>query len=105
MLTFRDITQKDHDLILPMVEDFYHSDAVLHPVDPAVLERSFQAAADHGEDLLRGVLISADEQPAGYLYITQCYSAEVGADVSFWRKSTSSPSSGAKVWGSDSILD
>lgn len=83
MLTFRDITMKDYDLIMPMVQDFYHSDAVLHPVDPAILERSFQAAADHGEDLLRGVLISDGDQSAGYLYITQCYSAEVGGRCVF----------------------
>lgn len=83
MLTFRDITLRDHDLILPMVQAFYHTDAVLHEVDPAILERTFRDAADHGEDLLRGVLIQADGQPAGYLYITQCYSAEVGGRCVF----------------------
>ena len=83
MLTFRDITLADHDLILPMVEDFYQGDAVLHPVDTEILERSFYAAADHSEPLLRGVLILGDDQPAGYLYITQCYSAEVGGRCVF----------------------
>ena len=83
MLTFRDITVQDHDLILPMVRDFYHTDAVLHEVDAEILERTFRDAADHGEDLLRGVLISVDDQPAGYLYITQCYSAEVGGRCVF----------------------
>lgn len=83
MLTFRDITPADHDLILPMVRDFYHSDAVLHPVDPAILERSFQAASDPAEPLLRGILVEADGKPAGYLYITQCYSAEVGGRCVF----------------------
>ena len=83
MLTFRDITMADHDLILPMVEDFYQGDAVLHPVDREILERSFYAAADPQEPLLRGVLISVDGQPAGYLYITLCYSAEVGGRCVF----------------------
>ena len=83
MLTFREITQEDHDLILPMVEDFYQGDAVLHPVERDILERSFHDAADPREPLLRGVLISVDGQPAGYLYITLCYSAEVGGRCVF----------------------
>lgn len=83
MLTFRDITLADHDLILPMVEDFYQGDAVLHPVQTEIMERSFQAAADPLEPLLRGILIEVDGQPAGYIYITLCYSAEVGGRCVF----------------------
>lgn len=78
MLNLRDLTPEDAPVVLPMVEEFYHSDAVDHPVDLAVLEQSFQDAADPGESLLRGLLIQWDGEAAGYLYITQCYSAEVG---------------------------
>ena len=45
MLTFREITPQDRELVLPMVYDFYRSDAVDHPVDAAILEQSFQDAA------------------------------------------------------------
>ena len=83
MLTFRDITLEDRALILPMVEDFYQGDAVLHPVETEIMERSFQDAADPLEPLLRGILIEVDGQPAGYIYITQCYSAEVGGRCVF----------------------
>ena len=83
MLTFRDLTPEDRDLVVPMVIDFYHSDAVDHPVDAAVLERSFRDAADPAEPLLRGLLIQWDGQPAGYMYLTQCYSAEVGGRCVF----------------------
>ena len=83
MLTFRDMTLQDRDIVLPMVDEFYHSDAVDHPAEPAVLERSFLAAADHAEPLLRGVLIYDGQEPAGYLYVTQCYSAEVGGRCVF----------------------
>ncbi len=83
MLSFRDLTSEDHDLVVPMVLDFYRSDAVDHPVDAATLERSFRAAVDPGEPLLRGVLIQAEDKPAGYLYITQCYAAEVGGRCVF----------------------
>ena len=83
MLTFRDLTPEDHDLVVPMVIDFYHSDAVDHPVDTAILERSFRDAADPAEPLLRGLLVQWDGAPAGYMYITQCYSAEVGGRCVF----------------------
>ena len=83
MLTFRDITLADRDLVMPMVKAFYHSDAVDHPVDQAILDRSFLAAADHAEPLLRGVLLFEGEEPVGYIYLTQCYSAEVGGRCVF----------------------
>lgn len=83
MLTFRDLTPEDHDLVVPMVLAFYHSDAVDHPVDAAILERSFRDAADPGEPLLRGLLIQWEGEPAGYMYLTQCYSAEVGGRCVF----------------------
>lgn len=78
MLNLRDLTPEDAPVVLPMVEEFYHSDAVDHLVDSAVLEQSFRAAADPDEPLLRGLLIQWDGEAAGYLYVTQCYSAEVG---------------------------
>ena len=83
MLTFRDITLADRELVMPMVQAFYQTDAVDHPVDQAILDRSFLAAADHAEPLLRGVLIYDGQEPAGYLYVTQCYSAEVGGRCVF----------------------
>ena len=83
MLTFRDITPADHDIVVPMVVDFYHSDAVDHEVPTVILERSFSAAADPNEPLLRGILIYHDGVLAGYAYLTFCYSAEVGGRCVF----------------------
>ncbi len=83
MLTFRDMTIQDRDLVLPMVEAFYQSDAVDHPVEREILERSFQAAADPSEPLLRGILVYQGQEAAGYIYVTQCYSAEVGGRCVF----------------------
>ena len=57
-----------------MVQDFYQGDAVLHPVELEILERTFRDATDAQEPLLRGLLLEVDGQPAGYVYITQCYS-------------------------------
>ena len=78
MLTFQDMTLENLEDVLDMAEEFYHSDAVDHPVDRAVLERSARAAADPGEPLLRGVLLCDGGEIAGYAYVTQYYSAEVG---------------------------
>ena len=83
MLAFRDLTPEDRDLVVPMVQAFYRSDAVDHPVDAAILERSFQDAASPAEPLLRGLLIQWEGKPAGYMYLTQCYSAEVGGRCVF----------------------
>ena len=83
MLAFRDLTPEDRDLVVPMVQAFYRSDAVDHPVDAAILERSFQDAASPAEPLLRGLLIQWEDKPAGYMYLTQCYSAEVGGRCVF----------------------
>ena len=66
-----------------MVQDFYQGDAVLHPVELEILERTFRDATDAQEPLLRGLLLEVDGQPAGYVYITQCYSAEVGGRCIF----------------------
>ena len=83
MLTIRDITTADRDIVIPMVVDFYHSDAVDHVVPTEILERSFDAAADPGEPLLRGILFYQDGKLAGYAYLTFCYSAEVGGRCVF----------------------
>ena len=83
MLTFRDITAADREIVIPMVVDFYHTDAVDHEVPAEIMERSFVAAADPAEPLLRGVLVCDGEEVVGYVYITFCYSAEVGGRCVF----------------------
>lgn len=83
MLTFRDVTLADKPLVAPMVQAFYQSDAVDHPVDSEILERSFYAATQLDEPLLRGLMIYSDGALAGYVYVTMCYSAEVGGRCIF----------------------
>lgn len=68
MLTFRDMTLDDQDTVLPMVDAFYRSNAVDHPVPREIVERSFLAAAGN-EPLLRGTLIFEEGRLAGYLYV------------------------------------
>lgn len=83
MLSFRDITAAHRDIVLPMVADFYRTDAVDHEVPVEIMERSFTAAADPNEPLLRGVLVEREGVVVGYVYLTFCYSAEVGGRCVF----------------------
>lgn len=77
MLTFRDIVPEDRQVVLPMVQIFYQSDAVDHAVSMEILERSFDDAADPTQPMLRGVLLLKDGAVAGYMYLTFFYAAEV----------------------------
>ncbi len=78
MLTIRPITAADRGIVLPMVLDFYQGPAVNHPVDTAVLERSFEAAASSREPCLDGWLLLEESQPIGYFYVSNSYSPEAG---------------------------
>lgn len=63
---------------MPMVLAFYRSPAVEHAVPMEILERSFTAAADPSDPLLRGLLLLEGDVCVGYCYVTEYYSAEVG---------------------------
>ena len=78
MLTIREMRAEDASAVLPMVRDFYHSPAVEHEVDTAVLERTFRDAVRGEEPFLRGLLLLEGEKPVGYCYVTGYYAAEVG---------------------------
>lgn len=77
LLRLREMTAADRDIVMPMVTEFYQSPAVEHGVPLPILERSFAAAAGD-EPLIWGLLLLEGEEPAGYCYVTESYSAEVG---------------------------
>ena len=78
MISIREMTAADEGAVMEMVDRFYHSPAVEHEVDPAVLRRSFQAAVDPAEPLIQGLVLEEDGRPVGYHYMCIGYSAEVG---------------------------
>ena len=57
MISIREMTAADEGAVMEMVDRFYHSPAVEHEVDPAVLHRSFQAAVDPAEPLIQGLVL------------------------------------------------
>ena len=99
MFQIRAMTPEDHDIVMPMVQTFYKSPAVEHDADPAVLERTFRDAVDPAEPLLRGMLLLEDGAPAGYAYVTECYSGEVGGRCVFFEELYFAPQCRGKGYG------
>lgn len=99
MFEIRPMTAADRDAVMPMVETFYHSPAVEHEVDPAVLERTFRAAVDPDEPLLRGLVLAEDGRAVGYAYVTECYSGEVGGRCVFFEEMYFTPQCRGKGYG------
>ena len=81
MLTMRPMVSGDRDAVMGMVTDFYHSPAVEHQVDPAILEQAFRDAADPAQPLIEGLLLLEDGEPVGYCYLSWNYASEVGGKV------------------------
>lgn len=100
MLEIRPITSADAAVVLPMAVDFYQGPAVEHDVERAVLERAFQAAADPEEPFLDGFLLLEGGAPAGYCYVTNAYSAEVGGRMALVEELYFRPECRGKGYGS-----
>ena len=83
MLTCRDIRPEDREIVIPMVEQFYTTDAVDHPVPYEIISRTFEDVANPDQTLIRGVLLYDQEKLVGYCYLTSCYSCEVGGECIF----------------------
>lgn len=63
--------------VLPMVFAFYQSDAVCHPVEDSVLERTFADAVSE-DPVLTGHVLMEDDRIVGFGYTTVYYACEVG---------------------------
>ncbi len=71
------MTEEMHDEILAMVEGFYHSDAVSHPVDRKKWEQTFSDAVSD-DPILEGHVLKVDGKTAGFAYVTVYYACETG---------------------------
>ena len=60
-----------------MVEQFYHSDAVCHPVPREKLEQTF-ADAVSADPILEGFVLTEEDSIVGFAYLTEYYACEVG---------------------------
>ena len=76
----RPITAQDRALYLSLMDEFYHSSAVLHPVNADYYVRAVDEMLARDTYLL-GYLLEYDGQPAGYAMLARAYSTECGGPV------------------------
>jgi len=79
-MTIREIAAADREAFLELMDEFYHSEAVLHPVPRAYMERSFAELMRSGEYLQAWFLETGDAL-AGYALISRSFSPEAGGTV------------------------
>lgn len=76
----RDFTDEDKPAFLEMAGRFYESDAVSHPVDPGVLEATFDEAVG-ASPLIRGLMIVDEGESVGFGLLAFSFATEVGGLV------------------------
>ena len=76
----RPFTADDRAAYLQMAHDFYHSDAVDHPVPDEFLERTFDELLG-GSPYAEGFLFEEDSEVQGYALLAKTWSQEAGGLV------------------------
>ncbi len=79
---FRKLEEKDAKVYLEMVDEFYHSDAVLAPVPKKYMEDTFQELM-HSNTYLECYLLEHEGKAAGYALLSKSFSPEAGGIV-YW---------------------
>ncbi len=74
------VREEDREELLELLEEFYHSDAVLHPVPKAHFERAFQEAVSQSP-YAAAYLLKADGKTAGFAQLAFSFSTEAGGRV------------------------
>lgn len=81
-LTFREPAAADMGLLAAMMDEFYHSDAVLHPIPASHYGRTVQELAK-GSPYAKAYLFEHDGETAGYALLAVTWSNEAGG-VTVW---------------------
>ena len=76
----RKLTENDRDLYIRMAEEFYSSDAVLHPIPRAYIERTADEAL-RSDAYAEIYLLECEGEPAGYGLTARTFSQEAGGSV------------------------
>lgn len=80
-ITIRDMKEEDRDRIMQMVECFYASPAVEHPIPTSYFENAYTEMCNGGSQRLRGIAIEWEGVLAGYCQLSFSYSTEAGGVV------------------------
>lgn len=76
----RQVTPADREIFLQLLDEFYHSPAVQHPVSKAHFERTFQEVTSDSP-YAAAYLLECDGAPVGYAQLSFTYSTEAGGRV------------------------
>lgn len=98
MFHIEKMTATHKDQVLPMVNAFYHSSAVDHAVDPAVLEQTFLDAVS-ADPVLDGFVLMEDEKIVGFAYTTTFYACEIGGRCMMFEELFFLPEARGKGYG------
>ncbi len=76
----RRLTENDRKIYIEMAREFYHSDAVLHPIPDEYFVRTVEEAL-RSDVYAEIFLFECDEEAAGYGMIAKTFSQEAGGYV------------------------
>lgn len=76
----RKMRSEDKKIYLEMAREFYHSDAVLHPIPDTYFERTADEAL-RSDDYAEIFLFECENEAAGYGLIAKTFSQEAGGMV------------------------
>ena len=76
----RPITEQDRTQYMQWAYDFYHSDAVLHPV-PEECYRNTLNELLASDQYLQGYILEFEEKSVGYALLSKSFSPEVGGPI------------------------
>ena len=77
---FRKISENDREIFLELVREFYHSDAVVHPV-PEQNHINTWNELMRSEDYAQCFILEYEEKTAGYALLSKTFSQESGGMV------------------------
>ena len=80
MSVIRNITREDKQVYMELVDEFYHSEAVLHPVPKENYENTW-AELMRSNEYLECFLIEEENVTAGFLLVAYAFSQESGGKV------------------------
>lgn len=73
----RYVTPEDHDVLINMMDAFYHTPGVLHEISKDHFEKTFTQILD-GDPYVNAYIIQFDRKTAGYCLLSHTYSNEAG---------------------------
>lgn len=80
MDNIREVRAEDKEIFISMLDEFYHSEAVLHPVPYENYENVFQEVV-FSKQYMDAYLFTLDNEIAGFTTLAKTFSTEVGGQV------------------------